>query len=1043
MAATFFIKRPKFAIVIAIICTLAGLISIPLLPIAEYPQVTPPQIVVSAVYPGANAATVRDSIASIIEDKVNGVENMIYMSSKCGNDGSYALTVTFAIGSDSKLAEVAVNNRVNQSMAQLPDVVKQQGVITKEKGASIALVVNLFSPNSSFDGLYLSNFSDINVKGELLRIPGVSEVTILGELKYAMRVWLDPTRLASLQLTSGDILNSIREQNIQIAPGGIGMAPSPEGQPDSYTLVSQGRLQSVEEFENIVVRTSESGEPLRLGQIARIELGAQTYFGEGKLNGKDSAVLALYTTPSANIIDVSTRARELMNKLSKTFPDDLEQTILYDTATAVKVSIDSLVVTLGQALALVVIVVWIFIQDWRATLVPALAIPVSLIGTFAFMYVSGMTINTTSLFALILAIGVVVDDAIVVVENTQRYLGEGLTPRQAVTKTMEEVTGPVISTTLVLLAVFVPVTLMPGLTGRMYQQFALTISIAVCISSINALSLSPALCKLLLRKPTESTFFLFRWFNSTIDGTRSIYVRTVQFLGKRLILSAMFYGLVILGMLGGFMSLPTGFIPLEDKGSFMMDVELPPGSSIQRTNEAVAQLQKVISEQEGVADVISISGFSVLKSTMSPDSALVIIVLKDWSERTTRELNQFQILRKVQGVANSVLTANARAFPLPPIPGLGITAGQELVLQDRKARSSQELESAMNAFIVKANERPELQKTYGLLRSNNPQYHITVDRNKAKALGLRIDDVYATMSNFLAGSYVNDFNRFGKVYQVKMQADGQHRSTLDDINNIYVKNKNGEMVILSNIITVKPVFNPAFIDRYNLFNSAMVNSSPAPGYSSGNAIAALEELATETLPDGYSIEWTGMTYQEISAGNLAPILFGLAFIFVYLFLVAQYESWSVPVAVLMAVPVALLGAALGIMVIKVLGLNFFAQVGLILLIGLSTKTAILIVEFAKQLREEEGKSIIDATVTAAKLRYRAVLMTALSFLLGVLPLLLATGCGASSQLSLGFAVFGGMLLASTLGTILIPVSYALIQTIREKFKGSPDTWEKE
>lgn len=1035
MFSLFFIDRPKFAFVISIVITLAGLLSIPLLPISEFPEVTPPVVNVSTSYPGADAGTVRDTIATPIEAELNGVEGAMYMSSNSANDGSYSLNITFEVGSDPDMAQVRVQNLVQQAIPKLPEETTKQGVRVNKQSTSMTMIVNLFSPNESHDALFLSNYSSLSITDALARINGVSKVTIMGALDYGMRIWLNPDRLASLNLTVQDVLNSVREQNIQVAAGQVGAPPSPSYQQFQYTLRTAGRLTSVEEFENIVLVALEDGSSVRLKDVARIELGAQSYASFGKLDNKPSTVIAIYQLPEANALDISEAVSAEMEKLKLAFPDDVEYGILYDTTKFVKASIDEVVVTLFQALLLVVLVVYLFLQDARSTLIPAIAIPVSLIGTFAVLLFAGMSINTVTLFALILAIGVVVDDAIVVIENVQRHMDDGLPPKEATREAMKEVFGPVIATTLVLLAVFVPVALMPGITGQMYAQFAVTISIAVLISSINALTLSPALCATLLKAPSEDGSkkkgWFFTGFEKVFHKLTGGYVGWVRVLVRRVLLVSVLL-VLILGTTGYlFKSLPTGFIPPEDKGAFMIDVALPDGASLLRTEAVLEQVTNIINEEDGVANAMTVSGYSILKGAASSNGGLAIVILDPWDERPTKELHMFSILQKIQAKLFALPDANIFAFPLPAIPGVGAVGGFEFVLEDTLGRSPSALAAAMRTLIIKANESPVIDRAFSSFRADVPQIFIDVDRVKARNLGIPLNDVFMTMQTLLGSLYINDFNKFGKVYRVLMMADAEYRSEVRDIDRFYVRSQTNEMVPLGTIIETKPILGPEVVTRYNLFSSANINGSAAAGFSSGEAIAEMERLATEYLPAGYTFEWTGMTYQELSAGNLAPLIFLLAIIFVYLFLVAQYESWSIPMSVMFAVPIAILGALLAVAAVG-MSVNLYTQIGLVLLIGLSTKSAILIVEFAKNLREQEQLSIWDSAIKAAELRFRAVLMTGLSFVLGVIPLVLSTGAGAVSRLSLGFAVLGGMLLSVIVATLLVPAFYVVIQRIRER-----------
>ncbi len=1029
MISRVFIHRPKFAFVISILITLAGLLALRILPVNMYPDMAPPQIQVNASLPGASSQVVEEAVIRPVEQQLNGVEGMIYIESTASSDGTAKITLTFESGTDTDIAQVNVQNRVALAEPFLPDEVRRQGVVVSKQAGNMLMGINLTSERPDLDGVFLSNYASNNLVEALGRVPGVGSAEVMGAKDYSMRVWLDPRRMASLDVTVAEVAAALREQNQIVAAGKLGQPPVPAGQQFVYSIQTRERLSDPEEFAQTILRSRPDGGFVRLRDVGRIELGSRSYTSTAKLNNQDTAFLVIYQLPDANALEVAERVKALVDEASGSFPAGVNYTVLYDTTEFISRSISEVIVTLFQAVGLVILVVFLFLQNWRATLIPSIAIPVSLIGTFAVMSVLGYSINTITLFGLVLAIGIVVDDAIVVIENVERILAEEKLPiREAVTKAMAEVTGPVIATTLVLLAVFVPVAFMPGITGKLYQQFSVTISVAVIISSINALTLSPALCVALLGRSGDKAIGWLRPFEVLITRTTAGYSKlVVQLLRKGALVGVALVVILVAGA-GLFKSVPSAFVPPEDQGFLFVDVQLPDAASLERTEAVLTKVTDMVLEDPAVTDFITVSGFSLLGGASS-NNGLGIVMLKDWEEREDASLGLGAVIPRLYSRLWTIPEAQVMVFNPPPIPGLGTSSGFDFRLQDNQGRDVSELAQVMNGLIYEANQREALSRVYSTYRANIPQYLLEVERNKAKALGIELSDIFSTLQTQLGSLYLNDFTRFGKNYRVLLQAEGEFRQRPEDLSHYFVRNRDGDMVPLTTLASLQPVLGPSSIQHFNLKRSVTISGEAAAGFASGDAIATMEELS-ESLPQGYEFSWAGQSLQEIQAGNLAAVIFLLALVFVYLFLVAQYESWTLPVAVLGAVPLALAGAMAGLWLVG-LANNIYAQVGLVLLIGLSTKTAILIVEFAMQLRQS-GLSTAEAAQKAAVLRFRAVLMTALSFVLGVLPLVFASGAGAASRVSLGITVLSGMVAATVLGTLLVPVFYKWIQSVRDR-----------
>jgi HAE1 family hydrophobic/amphiphilic exporter-1 len=1033
--AKFFINRPIVAMVISIIIVLVGFVSLKSLPVAQFPEIVPPMIQVSATYPGANAVDIEQSVATPIEQQVNGVENMIYMRSINANDGTMTLEVSFEVGSDLNMSNVLVQNRVSQAMTSLPSDVTRLGVPVKKSLSFPLLIVSLKSPKGTYDNNFLSNYAAININDALSRIQGVGQLTLFGGSDYSMRVWLKPDRLSKLGVTVDDIVRAIQEQNT-LSPGGqIGGAPAARGQEFTYSVQLKGRLKTPEEFGEIIVRSNPDGSQIRLKDVSRIELGTQLYNSVGRLDGKPSAVIAVYQTPGSNALKVSGEIRKKLADFSKKFPQDIEYTVSLDTTLAVSAGIEEIVHTLFEAILLVILVVFIFLQNWRATLIPLLTVPVSLLGTFIVFPMLGFSVNTLSLLGLVLAIGIVVDDAIVVVEAVIHHIERGLTPKEATLKAMEEVTGPVIAIALVLSAVFIPVAFMGGITGRLYQQFAITIAISVLFSAFNALTLSPALSALLLKpagQPKGIAGKFFGLFNRGFEKVTGKYLGLAEILIRKLVRAAIF--ILVLCALIFFLGkkIPGGFVPDEDQGYLFANVQLPDASSLERTDLISKKVEKILRETPGISGFNTVTGFSLLTQAFASNTAFFFISLNPWEARRSGDLHAFGIIEKLnRRFEQEIPGAAVFAFAPPSIPGLGTGSGFSMMLQDRSGNPPEYLARYVQAFLEAAEKRPEIERVFSPYRANVPQIYADVDREKVLKLGVSLRDVNTAIGTFLGSAYINDFNRFGRLYKVYIEAESDYRKDIGNLASFYVRNDKGEMVPLSTCVTLKNTSGPEFTNRFNLYRTAEISGTPKPGYSSAQALKALEETAGKVLPADMDYDWSNVSYQEKKAAGTGGMVFVLALVFVFLILAAQYESWSLPFSVLLGTPFAVFGAFLGLWLCRYDN-NVFAQIGLVMLIGLAAKNAILIVEFAREKHLRENKPLLEAALMAAKLRFRPILMTAFAFILGVVPLVVARGAAAESRKIMGMTVFAGMIAATVLGVLLVPALFVFIEKIASK-----------
>ncbi len=1041
----YFIKKPVFAMVISIVILLAGALSMMSLPIALYPQIAPPTIEVEINYPGANAETVEQAIAAPVETEVNGAEDMIYFTSKSSSDGRYLLTCSFAVGKDLDLANVDINNRVNKAMSKLPPEAVAAGISVEKKSPDFVLVISLYSPDGTYDETFISNYASLNLVDPITRTSGVGSTNLIGQRDYAMRLWVRPDKLTKLGLTAGDIADAVREQNVLLPVGAVGQPPAEAGVAFQYSISAKTRLETQEEFENIVLRTLPDGSTLRVKDVARTELAGKSYTSYGRFNGQASTILMVYQLPGSNALTTADGVKELMEELGERMPPGLEYDITFDNTKFITASIDEVKTTFFEALGLVLIVVFVFLGSFRATLIPLIAIPVSLVGTFAAFGVLGFSINMLTLFGIILAIGTVVDDAIVVVESTEVYIAQGLSPTEATERTMKEVSSVLIASSLVLCAVFVPVAFMGGITGQLYRQFALTISTSILLSTIVAMSLTPALCRLLLRPRTEMRGpigWFIRWFDKGMAATTRGYTALTRVLVRTVVV-----GLVILGALsfGSFTllkTMPSGFVPAEDQGYLFATLQLPDGASMERTMALSNRAEEALGKIPGVADVLTFGGLNLLTNAYTSNNVSFVVLLEDWDERPTEDLQVDGIIAKTRTLFAGYPEAFGLAFSPSPIPGLGNAGGFQFEMQDRTGtRTPAEIQAKGDEMVAAARERPELIGLSSAFRANVPQVSFDLDREKAKTLGVSISDVFQSLQIFLGGLQVNDLTLFGRPFKVMIQAEPEFRMDPDNLRQIYVRADTGTMVPLRTMSTVGSVTGPDLIHRYNMFRVSEISGGSAPGYSSGQAIEAMEAVAADVLGDGWGFEWTTIAYQEKAAAGAQSVIFVLGFLLVFLFLAANYESWVIPLAILVGLPVAIFGAFFAAFIRDYIN-DVYVQIGLILLIGLAAKTAIIVVEFAKQ-RYDEGESVLDAVVEAAGSRLRPILMTAFSFILGVIPLVIASGAAASSRRSLGTAVFGGMLAGTVMTLFVTPVLYRIFQGAVEKVFGKKEPEETE
>ena len=1032
MFSKFFIDRPIFATVLALLIVVAGLVTLGILPIAQYPDITPPTVQVSAVYPGANAQTVAQTVGIPIEQQVNGVDGMLYMSSNSSSSGAYSLTITFAVGTDIDMATVQVQNRVSVAQSSLPTPVVVQGVTVQKQSSNIVMFLTMTSDSKDYDGLYLSNYAKLNLVDQLTRVPGVGAVNVMGAGDYSMRIWLDPAAMRIRYLSPADVYQAIQSQNVEVSAGNVGQPIGTDNKNAyQYSLTVKGRLTSPEEFGNIILRTETGGKILRLRDVAHIDLGSASYSVVSQLDGKPTAAIAIYQQPGSNSLDVSKGVKAKMQELSQNFPAGIQYNVTLDTTDVIHASIDEVMVTFLETTLLVVLVIFLFLQNWRAVVIPCITIPVSLIGTLAVMSLFGFSINTLTLFGLILAVAIVVDDAIVVVENSTRLLDTGrYTSRQAVTEAMGEITGPIVGVVLVLLAVFIPTTLVSGISGQLYKQFALTIAASTVLSGFNSLTLTPALCALMLQPTRPSKNSLYRGFNHLYDKTQGVYDRIVEYLLQRPVASIVSYAVFTLIAVLLFVKWPSTFVPEEDDGYFLAVVQLPPASSLERTQAVGKQINKILDSYPEIKDYIGISGFSVMGGGEQSNAATYFIVLKNWNERKGKEHTAEAVVQRFNMEVYGIQEAEIFAMVPPAIPGLGATGGLQLQLEDRNNLGPTEMQHAIETLQATYRSKPQLLNLSSMYQANVPQYNLAIDRDKVQLLGLQLNQVFSTLSYYMGATYVNDFVEFGRIYQVKIEANDQAQKVIDDVLHLSLENNSGKMVPFSAFTEVKEQLGLDQINLYNMYKSASITCIANPKYSSGEAIQAMEELVQEQLGNNFGYEWTSVAYQETKAGSTTMLVFAMALLVAFLVLSAQYESWTSPIAAIMGLPIALLGTILGCFVMGV-PVSIYTQIGIILLIALSAKNGILIVEFARDYHKA-GNPIRESALEAGHIRLRPILMTSFAFVLGVMPLLFATGAGARSRLSLGAAVVFGMAVNTIFATMFIPSFYELMQLFQEK-----------